>query len=290
MMRADVPAILDVGFRWFPKAHYYQKCKRFFPRWEEPKITGKLKTVCESRLIQYTTDLCKTTSTKLKELAGLCTLGTSVDERKWKLQLKRLSDEFMVICNEFHNTQKIIREKKKNQITSGSDTEGQYSEPRLEHENDVEDEQIRLQEWELKLHFVEEQEQEVQKLQEDILVINQLMREISSLINEQSENVDNIEANVEETTIRVIEGTEQLQQAAIHKNLEFADGQCEEYGFNKMVQLHTQLVIQWLSYRIRFQATIPRYDNFHWPSCLPDLSSCDSFLWGYIKFWVYVTS
>ncbi|XP_049961894.1 syntaxin-12-like [Schistocerca serialis cubense] len=139
-------------------------------------------------------------------------------QRKWKLQLKRLSDEFMVICNEFHNTQKIIREKKKNQITSGSDTEGQYSEPRLEHENDVEDEQIRLQEWELKLHFVEEQEQEVQKLQEDILVINQLMREISSLINEQSENVDNIEANVEETTIRVIEGTEQLQQAAIHKH------------------------------------------------------------------------
>lgn len=171
-----------------------------------------------SRLIHYTTDLCKMTSTKLKELAGLCTLVTSVDEKKWKLQLKRLSDEFMIVCNEFHTTQKIITEKKKDQITSSIGAEGESSVSELEHENNTDDEQIQLQEWQLKLQFIEEQEQDVQKLQEDISDINQLMREMSFLINEQSETVNNIEANIEETAICVVEGTEQLQQTAIHKS------------------------------------------------------------------------
>lgn len=173
----------------------------------------------------YTRHLAKDTSSNLKELAGLPAPALSSEQRQWKMQKERLSDEFTTALNKFQETQRTAAQKEKEQVqrvraNSGlADPfgDGRFSGQLIELQDSSERQQAQLQE-ERNLQLIEEQEQAIRQLESDILDVNQIFKDLGALVHDQGEVIDSIEASVEKTEISVGSGTEQLRQAATYQN------------------------------------------------------------------------
>ena len=73
---------------------------------------------------------------------------------------------------------------------------------------------IRLQiEEECNIELLRDREQQIRKIESDILEVNQIFKDLATMIHEQGETIDSIEANVETASIQVDQGTLQLAKA-----------------------------------------------------------------------------
>ena len=70
-----------------------------------------------------------------------------------------------------------------------------------------------LGEDEINRAIMEERNKEIQRITEDVAIINELMNDLAIMVNEQGEKIENIEQVVENATINVNEATKDLESA-----------------------------------------------------------------------------
>lgn len=64
------------------------------------------------------------------------------------------------------------------------------------------------------VQLLREREQAIQKIESDIVEVNQIFKDLASVVHDQGEVIDSIEANIESTGIQIQEGTQQLFKAS----------------------------------------------------------------------------
>ncbi|XP_062506961.1 syntaxin-7-like [Corticium candelabrum] len=86
-------------------------------------------------------------------------------------------------------------------------------------QREVEVEQLLRQDDDIEFQqaLIEEREENIKKIETEILEINEIFRDIGTLVHEQGEQIDLIEANITTTKTRVEEGNQQLKSAAKHQ-------------------------------------------------------------------------
>lgn len=186
----------------------------------------------------YTQQLSKDTSANLKELTGLFLPAysseqvlepllkkrDSQDDRQWKMQKERLTEEFTAALNQFQETQRIAARKEKEQMqrvraNSGLGDlfgGGRYNEQLIELQDNSGQQDSQVMD-EMNLQLLEEQEQAIQQLESDISDVNQIFKDLGAMVHDQSEVIDSIEASVEKTVVSVGEGASQLRQASTYQ-------------------------------------------------------------------------
>ncbi|KAK0062981.1 syntaxin-7-like isoform X1 [Biomphalaria pfeifferi] len=166
----------------------------------------------------YTNQLAKETSDYLKKLAHLPILSS--EQRQWKMQKDRLTDEFSNALKNFQTVQRTAAEKEKASVQraraqSGLD-KSPYDEPtddRSFSQGFSQTRQVLQMEQDVDLELLKEREDAIKKLESDIMDVNQIFKDLGMLVHEQGEVLDSIEANIDNATMSVEEGTKQLSKA-----------------------------------------------------------------------------
>ncbi|KAM4797218.1 syntaxin-12 isoform 2-T2 [Rhinophrynus dorsalis] len=178
--------------------------------------------------IQHSTNvLAKETNTYLKDLSSLPTPLSPAEQRQQKLQKDRLMNDFSAALNHFQSIQRQVSEKEKETVArarAGSRVSGderQKEEQLVSFDNEdwnqmqSQEEECAITEQDLEL--IKERESAIQKLEADILDVNQIFKDLAVMIHDQGEMIDSIEANVESAEVHVERGTEQLQRASYYQ-------------------------------------------------------------------------
>ncbi|XP_053310763.1 syntaxin-12 [Spea bombifrons] len=193
--------------------------------------TSKDSTKLEQNLqqIQHSTNvLAKETNTYLKDLASVPTPLSPVEQRQQKLQKERLMNDFSASLNHFQGVQRLVSQKEKESVARAragsrlSNDERQKEEQLVSFDNNDDWNQMQSQGedfaiTEEDLELIKERESAIQKLEADILDVNQIFKDLAIMIHDQGEIIDSIEANVETADAHVERGTEQLQRASYYQ-------------------------------------------------------------------------
>ncbi|KAJ1523852.1 hypothetical protein ONE63_010408 [Megalurothrips usitatus] len=145
--------------------------------------------------------------------------------KEQKLQADRLREQFSQAVTNYCQNQKEISEKMKQYppVTSpGSadpDVTEDDSERLLSMERRHQAQKMMQQELEFESGLMEERAQRIQSIENDIIDVNQIMRDLSKMVYEQGQAVESIEENVESVHGNVELGRQELQKAAeyVHK-------------------------------------------------------------------------
>ncbi|CAL1529933.1 unnamed protein product, partial [Lymnaea stagnalis] len=169
----------------------------------------------------YTNQLAKETSNYLKSLAHLPI--PAAEQRQWKMQKERLTDEFSNALKNFQTIQRTAAEKEKASVQraraqSGLDKDffgNESSENRAFSQTSgfSQTRQILQMEKDVDLDLIKEREDAIKKLESDIMDVNQIFKDLGMLVHEQGEVLDSIEANIDNAQLSVEEGTKQLGKA-----------------------------------------------------------------------------
>ncbi|KAB0797599.1 hypothetical protein PPYR_08592 [Photinus pyralis] len=174
----------------------------------------------------YTQQLVKDTNGYIKDLSNIPPAALASEQRERKLQRDRLQDEFTSTLNMFQaalrsaaHKEKEIVNKAKVQAYGDPFAGGPRRDQQLIElqDSNVSKQQMQLQEEE-DLEMLREQEIAINKLERDIVDVNQIFKELGAMVHEQGEIVDSIEASVERTNNYVSDGAQQLRQAQTYKN------------------------------------------------------------------------
>jgi len=166
----------------------------------------------------YTHQLAKETGTYLKNLAHLPTPPSQSEQRQWKMQKERLTDEFSNALKNFQTTQRSAAEKerasvKRARAQSGLDQSPYKEEPYSDEPGFSQTRAVLQMEQDVDLELIQEREDSIKKLESDIMDVNQIFKDLGMLVHEQGEVLDSIEANIDNATMSVEEGTKQLSKA-----------------------------------------------------------------------------
>ncbi|XP_055885281.1 syntaxin-7-like isoform X2 [Biomphalaria glabrata] len=166
----------------------------------------------------YTNQLAKETSDYLKKLAHLPILSS--EQRQWKMQKDRLTDEFSNALKNFQTVQRTAAEKEKASVQRARAQSGLDKSPYDELTDDrsfsqgfSQTRQVLQMEQDVDLELLKEREDAIKKLESDIMDVNQIFKDLGMLVHEQGEVLDSIEANIDNATMSVEEGTKQLSKA-----------------------------------------------------------------------------
>ncbi|XP_012946879.1 syntaxin-7 isoform X2 [Aplysia californica] len=170
----------------------------------------------------YTHQLAKETSTYLKNLAHLPTPSSQSEQRQWKMQKERLTDEFSNALKNFQTTQRTAAERERASVQrarahsglekSPFDDEPYRDEP-MSGAGFSQTRQVLQMEQDVDLELIKEREDAIKKLESDIMDVNQIFKDLGMLVHEQGEVLDSIEANIDNAQLSVEEGTKQLSKA-----------------------------------------------------------------------------
>ncbi|XP_026288424.1 syntaxin-7 [Frankliniella occidentalis] len=144
--------------------------------------------------------------------------------RQQKLQAERLREEFSQAVTNYCSAQKQISEKMKLHIPAivpGSpdvDATEDESERLLAMERRQQEQKLKQRELEFESGLMEERVQRIQAIENDIIDVNQIMRELSAMVHQQGETVGSIEDNIENVHGNVELGRQELQKAAGYQN------------------------------------------------------------------------
>jgi len=164
----------------------------------------------------YTHTLSQTTMESLKSLANLPAPPDSADQRQWKLQRERLTNDFSVVLNNLQSVQRSAVAKEKASVAKArADStldEGGVAEavrpsaPKLQLEQQVD------------LQMIQEREHALRQLESDIVDVNQIFKDLALMVHEQGEMIDSIEANVDSAVVHVDQGATNVQRAAQYQS------------------------------------------------------------------------
>lgn len=159
-------------------------------------------------------------------MAKLLPPATQSEQRQWKMQKERLTDEFATALNHFQQAQRnaIHKEKEiyqRKRADSGlnfgiSEPGSKYSDHliELQDHNTRQQQTQQMLEDEVNVQALEERANAIRQLESDIMDVNQIFKDLGQLVHEQGETVDSIEAHVELASTQISEGANQLRMAA----------------------------------------------------------------------------
>ncbi|XP_054153166.1 syntaxin-12-like isoform X2 [Oppia nitens] len=172
----------------------------------------------------YTNQLARDTNNSLKELAQL-PQPTNVSEQKQRRMLKeRLTSDFSEALKNFQVIQRTAAQKEKESViraraNSGLNSNNVWDDHSTKGASNLIDlqspqsqTQIHMEE-ECDLELLRDREQQIRKIEGDIVEVNQIFKDLATMVHDQGEVIDSIEANVETASIQVHEGTAQLAKA-----------------------------------------------------------------------------
>ncbi|RUS74209.1 hypothetical protein EGW08_018037 [Elysia chlorotica] len=170
----------------------------------------------------YTNQLAKETTQSLKTLAHLTQPSSASEQRQWKMQKERLTDEFSNILKNFQTVQRTTAEKERASVQRARAHSGLERTPF--HDDPIMDDsmsrqgfsqtrQVLQMEQDVDLEMIKEREESIKKLESDIMDVNQIFKDLGMLVHEQGEVLDSIEANIDNSQLAVEEGTKQLGRA-----------------------------------------------------------------------------
>jgi len=186
------------------------------------RMVGQLGTAQDSEQIRqklhesqhYTNTLSHETMKLLKTLTNLPSPTDSTEQRQWKLQRDRLTNEFSTVLNNFQSAQRTAASKEKAimakaRADSLHEDEGGVAAhaagpPRL---------QLQLEQ-QVDIQILQEREQALRQLESDIVDVNQIFKDLALMVHEQGEMIDSIEANVDSAVVHVDQGATNVQRAA----------------------------------------------------------------------------
>lgn len=172
----------------------------------------------------YTNQLAKETNVYIKDLAHLPMPQS--EQRQYKMQKERLTDEFSNALKNFQTVQRTAAEKEKASVQRArahsssnygrspfDDDERRSDDMFVSNAGFSQTKQILQMEEDVDLEMLHEREEAIKKLERDIVDVNQIFKDLGMLVHEQGDALDSIEANVENAQVRVEEGTQQLAKA-----------------------------------------------------------------------------
>jgi len=166
----------------------------------------------------YTHTLSQTTMESLKSLANLPAPSDSQDQRQWKLQRERLTNDFSVVLNNFQSVQRTAAEKEKQVVAKARAVAAHMDEGGAATQTTVPSApKLQLQQ-EVDIQMIREREQALQQLESDILDVNQIFKDLAVMVHEQGEIIDSIEANVDSAVVHVDQGATNVQRAAQYQS------------------------------------------------------------------------
>lgn len=178
--------------------------------------------------IQHSTNqIAKDTNKLLKELGSLPLPLSSSEQRQQKLQKERLMNDFSSALNNFQTIQRKVSEKEKETVARAragsrlSEDQRHKDEQLVSFDNNEDWNQMQSQEeaiTEEDLELIKERESAIQKLEADILDVNQIFKDLAVMIHDQGDMIDSIEANVESAEVHVERASEQLQRASYYQS------------------------------------------------------------------------
>lgn len=170
----------------------------------------------------YTNQLAKETNSYLKELAHLPMPHSPSEQRQWKMQKERFTDEFSSVLKTFQTAQRTAAEKERASVQRARAHSGHNQSPFHDtfEANDTmvspgysQTREVLQMEQDVDLDLLREREDAIKKLERDITDVNTIFKDLGMLVHEQGEVLDSIEANIDNAQMSVQEGTTQLSKA-----------------------------------------------------------------------------
>lgn len=187
-----------------------------------PQDSEEVRTRVE-QTIHYTNQLHKETSAYLKDLAHLPAPPSASEQRQWKMQKERYTDEFSNLLKDFQIVQRDAVEKMRASVQRARAHSGINQSPfqdTFEQQNDImtppgysQTREVLQMEQDVDLELLREREDAIKKLESDIMDVNTIFKDLGMLVHEQGEVLDSIEANIDNAQMSVQEGTHQLSKA-----------------------------------------------------------------------------
>lgn len=215
--------------------------------------TAKDSESLRDKLLQtenFTNQLAKDTNKQLKELNLFVRniASSSSEERQFKIQRERLTNDLVKTLNKFQEVQKISIQKQResnerakanmafNQTNDDAirlqsirpsnllvetldftnENNSFDNEERLDFNNRQQQHQISMEN-DVNLTQLREREAALQKLEHDITDVNMIFKDLAVMVHDQGEIIDSIESNVEQVQIRVTDANSHLQEAKKHQ-------------------------------------------------------------------------
>ncbi|XP_025110266.1 syntaxin-7-like isoform X2 [Pomacea canaliculata] len=170
----------------------------------------------------YTNQLAKETNNFLKQLAHLPLPTSASEQRQWKMQKERLTDEFSTVLTNFQTAQRTAAEKERASVQRARAYSGLNQSPfedteqkgdRMGAPGYSQTREVLQMEQDVDLELLREREDAIKKLERDIMDVNTIFKDLGMLVHEQGEVLDSIEANIDNAQMSVQEGTQQLSKA-----------------------------------------------------------------------------
>lgn len=183
-----------------------------------------------------TNHLAKDTNKQLKELNNYVrtssNLNPSAEERQYKIQKERLTNDLVKTLNKFQEVQKLTMQKQKEsnervkanmnnindsiQMDSFTNKSPEFNDEFKTEENKSQQAQIAIEQ-DVNLVQLKEREAALKRLEKDIVDVNMIFKDLAVMVHDQGEVIDSIESNVENVQIRVTEANSSLETAKKHQ-------------------------------------------------------------------------
>ncbi|XP_012279652.1 syntaxin-12 [Orussus abietinus] len=158
-----------------------------------------------------------------KDIARLTVLMRRGDKQQ-KLQIEKLTTDFKDALQQYSDMQKNIAEKMKRHILPVTRTSENTSEDKEEEKQSLlqalEDDERRAEQRALEFEegLILEREDRIKRTEEDILDVNQIMRELGALVSQQGDAINTIENSIENVHGNVELGAQELVKASNYQS------------------------------------------------------------------------
>lgn len=192
--------------------------------------TAKDSEALRDKLLQTenaTNLLAKETNKQLKELNSSVrssSMHPTPEERQYKIQKERLTNDLVKTLNKFQEVQKSTMQKQRESNERVKANMGQPHETGIQMDSftnrsdefDQTQQQRQAQiamEQDVDLAQLRERESALRRLENDIVDVNMIFKDLAVMVHDQGEVIDSIESNVENVQIRVHEANNHLESA-----------------------------------------------------------------------------
>ncbi|PIK45044.1 putative syntaxin-7 [Apostichopus japonicus] len=156
----------------------------------------------------YTNQLAKDTNKMLKDLTAIPPSTNQSDSRQQRMQKDRLTNDFSDSLNQFQRVQRDAAKVERECVERARGTTDSVD-PFSGGYDSTAQAQVQVED----MDALVERENQLKKLESDILDVNQIFKDVASMVHEQGEMIDSIEANVESAEVHVESANTQLVKA-----------------------------------------------------------------------------
>ncbi|CRL01659.1 CLUMA_CG014881, isoform A [Clunio marinus] len=157
-------------------------------------------------------DVIKSTSFDIKKLNSIVKFSST--EKTHQLVLEKIASEFHAIVQKYLQSEKSLSLKLKKTLLVNINNDDSDDE---DVTASIQQKQLTQANYNFEKELLVEREEQFQKIETNVIDINQIMSEISTLIHEQGENIQTIDNSISHVAEDIEGGVSELQKAANHQ-------------------------------------------------------------------------